>query len=84
VGDRQPRLKWIEYKDFSETEERAHMEEAIRLHTEVVGTRPRGWYTGRTSMHTVQLAAEEGGFDYVADSYADDCPTGCASAGMTS
>jgi peptidoglycan/xylan/chitin deacetylase (PgdA/CDA1 family) len=33
-------LKWIEYKDFSETEERAHMEEAIRLHTEVVGEPP--------------------------------------------
>jgi hypothetical protein len=50
------------------------MVEAIRLHTEVVGERPRGWYTGRTSMHTVRLAAEEGGFAYVADSYADDLP----------
>ncbi len=67
-------LKWIEYKDFSEDDERAHMEEAIRLHTEVVGTRPRGWYTGRCSMNTVRLAAEEGGFAYVADSYADDLP----------
>jgi len=67
-------LKWIEYKDFSEAEERAHMAEAIRLHTEVVGTRPRGWYTGRTSMHTVGLVAEEGGFAYVADSYADELP----------
>jgi hypothetical protein len=38
------------------------------------GQRPRGWYTGRTSMHTVQLAAEEGGFAYVADSYADELP----------
>jgi len=67
-------LKWIEYKDFSEAEERAHMAEAIRLHTEVVGTRPRGWYTGRTSMHTVGLVAAEGGFAYVADSYADELP----------
>jgi peptidoglycan/xylan/chitin deacetylase (PgdA/CDA1 family) len=25
-------------------------------------------------MHTVRLAAEEGGFDYVADSYADELP----------
>jgi OHCU decarboxylase len=55
-------------------EERAQMEEAIRLHTEVVGTRPRGWYTGRTSINTVRLAAEEGGFAYVADTYADDLP----------
>ncbi len=67
-------LKWIEYKDFSEADERAHMREAIALHTEVVGTRPRGWYTGRCSQNTVRLAAEEGGFAYVADSYADDLP----------
>ncbi|MEM1286092.1 MAG: allantoinase PuuE [Pseudomonadota bacterium] len=67
-------LKWIEYKDFSRKDERKHMEEAIALHTEVVGERPHGWYTGRTSMQTVELAAEEGGFAYVADSYADDLP----------
>ncbi len=67
-------LKWIEYKDMDEAEERAQMEEAIRLHKEVTGARPRGWYTGRTSMNTVRLAAEEGGFAYVADSYADDLP----------
>ena len=67
-------LKWIEYKDMSEAEERAQMAHAIQLHTEVTGTRPRGWYTGRTSMNTVRLAAEEGGFAYVADSYADDVP----------
>ena len=67
-------LKWIEYKDFTENDERAHMVEAIRLHTEVVGERPLGWYTGRSSMNTVRLAAEEGGFLYVADSYADDLP----------
>ncbi len=67
-------LKWIDYKDFSLKEERDHMEEAIRLHTEVTGERPRGWYTGRCSMNTVNLAAAEGGFTYVADSYADDLP----------
>ena len=67
-------LKWIEYKDHDAEAERAEMTEAIRLHTEVTGVRPRGWYTGRTSMNTVRLAAEEGGFEYVADSYADDLP----------
>ena len=67
-------LKWIEYKDASEADERADMAEAIRLHTEVTGTRPRGWYTGRCSVNTVRLAAEEGGFDYISDSYADDLP----------
>ncbi|MFP1643264.1 allantoinase PuuE [Pontitalea aquivivens] len=67
-------LKWIEHKDMSAEEERAQIREAIRLHTEVVGVAPRGWYTGRCSMNTVELAAEEGDFAYIADSYADDLP----------
>ncbi len=67
-------LKWVEYKDASAEEERTDMAEAIRLHTEVTGERPRGWYTGRCSMNTVRLVAEEGGFAYAADSIADDLP----------
>ena len=67
-------LKWIDYRDFSAEEERAHMKEAIRIHTEVTGERPLGWYTGRTSEHTNRLVAEEGGFLYSADSYADELP----------
>ena len=67
-------LKWIEYKDYSAQDEAADMAEAIRLHTEVVGEPPRGWYTGRCSDNTVRLAAETGQFAYVADSYADDLP----------
>ena len=67
-------LKWIEYKDYSEADERGDMLAAIALHTQVVGERPRGWYTGRCSENTVRLAAEEGGFAYVADAYADDLP----------
>jgi putative urate catabolism protein len=67
-------LKWIEYKDFTKEEERAHLTEAIRIHTEVTGTRPLGWYTGRASIHSLDLAMEEGGFLYSADSYADDLP----------
>ncbi|WP_260350158.1 allantoinase PuuE [Alloyangia mangrovi] len=67
-------LKWVEHKDMPEEEERAAIAEAIRLHTLVTGAPPRGWYTGRCSMNTVRLAAEEGNFDYIADSYADDLP----------
>ncbi|MCE8510685.1 allantoinase PuuE [Ruegeria pomeroyi] len=67
-------LKWVEHKDMPEEEERAAIAEAIRLHTEVVGERPRGWYTGRCSVNTVRLVAEEGGFDYVSDTYDDDLP----------
>ncbi len=67
-------LKWIEHKDMPEEEERAQIRAAIRLHAEVTGAPPRGWYTGRCSMNTLRLAAEEGAFDYIADSYADDLP----------
>ncbi len=67
-------LKWVEHKDMPLEEERAQIREAIRLHTEVTGTPPRGWYTGRCSMNTVDLAAQEGDLAYIADSYADDLP----------
>jgi len=48
--------------------------DAIRIHTEVTGQRPLGWYTGRTSINTVKLVMEAGGFLYSCDSYADDLP----------
>ncbi|MGH1457976.1 MAG: allantoinase PuuE [Paracoccaceae bacterium] len=67
-------LKWVEHKDMPEAEERAAIAEAVRLHREVTGTRPRGWYTGRCSENTVRLVAEEGGFDYISDTYDDDLP----------
>lgn len=66
-------LKWVEHKDMPEAEERAQIAEAIRLHTEVVGARPTGWYTGRCSMNTVALTAEAG-FDWISDTYDDDLP----------
>ena len=66
-------LKWVEYKDMPEDAERAHIAEAIRLHTQVVGAPPRGFYQGRASMNTLRLGAEAG-FDWLADSYADDLP----------
>jgi chitin deacetylase len=67
-------LKWVEHRDMPEDQERAAIAEAIRLHTEVVGERPRGWYTGRCSANTVRLVAEEGGFDWISDTYDDDLP----------
>ena len=67
-------LKWVEHKDMPEAEERAQIAEAIRLHSEVVGEPPRGWYTGRCSANTVRLVAEDGRIDYISDSYDDDLP----------
>ena len=50
------------------------MRRAIEIHTRVTGSRPLGWYTGRTSPNTRRLIMEAGGFLYDADSYADDLP----------
>src|SRR5215204_4864906 len=55
--------------DFSLDKEREHLNEAVRLHTEVTGSRPLGWYLGRCSINTRQLVMQEGGFLYDADSY---------------
>ncbi|WP_102226290.1 allantoinase PuuE [Acidimangrovimonas sediminis] len=67
-------FKWVEHKDMPEEEERAAIAEAIRLHTEVTGERPLGWYTGRCSANTVRLVTEAGGFAYISDTYDDDLP----------
>ena len=66
--------RWIDYQFVSESAERKHMQHAIEIHAELTGTRPRGWYLGRCSPNSHRLAAEEGGFAYNADSYADDLP----------
>ena len=67
-------LKWIDYRDHDIEDERDDLHEAIRLHTAATGSRPLGWYLGRTSVNTVDLASEEGGFVYVSDTYDDDLP----------
>jgi peptidoglycan/xylan/chitin deacetylase (PgdA/CDA1 family) len=67
-------LKWVEHKDMPIEEERRQIAESIRLHTELTGERPLGWYTGRCSINTQQLVMEEGGFLYSSDTYADDLP----------
>jgi len=66
--------RWINYQHISEEIERDHMRRAIALHEQLTGTRPLGWYTGRTSPNTARLVAEEGGFLYDSDSYADELP----------
>jgi putative urate catabolism protein len=67
-------LRWIDYAQLSIDEERQHMAEAVRVHAEVCGQRPAGWYTGRNSVNTRRLIAEHGGFAYGSDSFADDLP----------
>ncbi|MEM6985616.1 MAG: allantoinase PuuE [Pseudomonadota bacterium] len=67
-------LRWLDYQHIPEDVERAHLQEAVRLHTELTGERPHGFYLGKASPNTHSLVVEEGGFRYHADSYADDLP----------
>ena len=55
-------LRWLEYKDFTEEEERRHIADCVRIHTEVTGSRPLGIYQGKPSVNTLKLVMEEGGF----------------------
>ncbi len=64
--------KWIKHKDISTENECEQIVEAIRLHTIATGQRPLGWYTGRCSVNTIDLSSEEGGFEYLSDTYDDD------------
>jgi len=66
--------RWIDYRNVPEDVEREHMAKAIEILTRIAGTRPLGWYTGRTGTNTRRLVAEEGGFLYDADDYSDDLP----------
>src|SRR5262249_6034890 len=67
-------LRWIDYQDVDEAEERTHLREAVQLHQRVTGSRPLGWYTGRTSPNTRRPGGEEGACLYRSDSSADDLP----------
>ena len=66
--------KWVDYRDAPAELEARHIAEAIRIHTEVAGARPLGFYQGRSSVNTIRLGMEEGGFVYCADVYSDDLP----------
>jgi len=66
--------RWFDYQNIPEEVERSDIARAIQVTERIVGTRPVGWYCGRLSMNTRRLVAEEGGFLYDSDSYADDLP----------
>jgi len=67
-------LKWIDHDAMDEAEERRQIREAVRIHSQLVGNAPEGWYTGRTSERTLDLVAGLESVVYCADSYADDLP----------
>jgi allantoinase len=67
-------LRWLSYQGVDEAIEAEHLSRAVALLSEITGSPPLGWYTGRDSPNTRRLVVEHGGFLYDADSYADDLP----------
>ena len=51
-------LKWVDHRDMPEAEEAAQIAGALRLHEEVTGAPPSGWYTGRCSINTLRPVAQ--------------------------
>lgn len=66
--------RWIDYHGMPEDVERDYIRKAIEIHVRMTGQRPLGSFIGRRSENTVRLVAEEGGFVYSQDSYADEVP----------
>ncbi len=73
--------RWLDYQYVDEATERADIVKAVAALRACAGSRPLGWYTGRTAPNTRRLVAEEGGFLYDADDYSDDLPFWTLTAG---
>jgi len=67
-------LRWIHYQDIDEAVEREHMQQALDIITQLTGSTPLGWYTGRDSPNTRRLVIEQGDLLYDSDYYGDDLP----------
>lgn len=67
-------MRWTSFQNMPEAQEKKMINAAIQLHQAITGSKPRGWYTGRTSPNTLKLIADRSDILYCADSYADDLP----------
>ncbi|MFT5840054.1 MAG: allantoinase [Flavobacteriales bacterium] len=67
-------MRWIHFQDMPEAQEKKMIDAAVQLHQAITGSKPTGWYTGRTSPNTLKLIADRDDILYCADSYADDLP----------
>ena len=66
--------RWIDYGAVPMTVEREHIRRAIEIITNITGTPPVGWMTGRPGPNTRWLLVETGTFLYDRDSLADELP----------
>jgi peptidoglycan/xylan/chitin deacetylase (PgdA/CDA1 family) len=67
--------RWIDQWTVDRDEERRQIAAAVESLERTCGTRPLGWFSRYSaSVNTRELLAEEGGFIYDSDSFADDLP----------
>lgn len=66
--------RWIDYRNVDIETEREHVLRSIDVITQLTGHQPVGWYSGRGSLASRQLAVEAGCFIYDSDVYDDDLP----------
>ncbi len=66
--------RWIDYLHVDEATEREHIQRSVDIIEKLTGSKPQGWYGGRTSLRTRRLAVEAGCFRYDSDVYDDDLP----------
>jgi len=67
--------RWVKHFELTEEQEREHIRLAIESLKKTIGERPLGWYCRYgPSINTRRLVAQEGGFLYDSDSYADELP----------
>lgn len=64
--------RWTQLSEPRPSIERAHRARAVEVITNLTGSPPLGWYTGRDSPPTRQLVVAQGGSLYDSDSYADN------------
>ena len=50
-------FKWIDYRKFPKHEELSNIQEAVRIHEEVTGTRPAGTVAAAQSIPSILLAS---------------------------
>ena len=67
--------RWEEYHGMDRDTERESILKAVESITRTTGQRPLGWYNRASpTLNTREILAEEGGFLYDCNSYADDLP----------
>lgn len=67
--------RWVEQYLLSAKDEAHHIAAAHDSLTKTLGRAPRGWYSRYSaSIHTRNLVADHGGYDYDSDAYSDDLP----------